>query len=107
MPAFDGMADRVADFSRTFLLQGSGGNNQAVVRSSMDFSKAFGCGRISPARLMSNNRTAEEDFMKGLKAVQQHGDSVNWTDVVKYYHRAANEVSKLAHHLPFESLHNS
>ena len=58
----------------------------------MDFSKAFGCGRISPNTAV-NEATAEEEFMKGLKAVQQHGDNVNWKEVVKYYLLAANEVS--------------
>lgn len=55
----------------------------------MNFSKAFGCGKISPSR---EDGTAEENFMKGLEAVQKHGDNVEWKDVVKYYLRAANEV---------------
>ena len=29
--------------------------------------------------------------MKGLEAVQKHGDNVDWKEVVKYYLRAANE----------------
>ena len=57
----------------------------------MDFTKAFGC-RIAPGRLGGANRTAEETFMRGLKAVQQLGDDVNWREVVAYYQQAADEV---------------
>lgn len=56
----------------------------------MNFSKAFGCGRITPS---VEDGTAEETFMKGLEAVQRHGDSVDWKEVAKYYSRAASEVS--------------
>ena len=56
----------------------------------MNFSKAFGCGKISPS---SRDGTAEENFMQGLEAVQKHGDNVEWKDVVKHYLRAANKVS--------------
>lgn len=54
----------------------------------MNFSKAFGCGKISPS---SRDGTAEENFMQGLEAVQKHGDNVEWKDVVKHYLRAANK----------------
>ena len=58
----------------------------------MNFSKAFGCGKISPSH---RDGTAEENFMKGLEAVQRHGDNVDWKEVVKHYLRAANKVSCL------------
>ncbi|QDZ21266.1 hypothetical protein A3770_05p37840 [Chloropicon primus] len=54
----------------------------------MNFSKAFGCGRITPSL---EDGTAEETFMKGLEAVQRHGDNADWKSVAKYYLRAANE----------------
>ena len=55
----------------------------------MNFSKAFGCGRITPSL---EDGTAEEIFMRGLELVQRHGDNVDWKVVAKYYSRAANEV---------------
>ena len=54
----------------------------------MNFSKAFGCGKITPSL---EDGTAEETFMKGLEAVQKDGDDVDWKEVAKYYLRAASE----------------
>ena len=63
----------------------------------MNFSKAFGCGRITPS---CEDGTAEENFMRGLEAVQKHGDNVDWKDVAKCYLRAANEVSSASLLIP-------
>ena len=32
--------------------------------------------------------------MRGLKAVQQLGDDVNWREIVAYYQQAADEVRR-------------
>ena len=63
----------------------------------MNFSKAFGCGRITPSLV---DGTAEEIFMRGLELVQRHGDNVDWKVVAKYYSRAANEVRETKQNKP-------